>query len=119
MILSSKNESNFIMSDQDILKAKIGSLYDYKKYNIDEDNTDDDPNFAYQTQLLESKRDLRQFCANRGSNTQNINYENYELLADVENNNNKISKLKNVIKNLIKYEPEKQQIKEKHTILNK
>ena len=119
MILSSKNESNFIMSEQDILKAKIGSLYDYKKYNIDEDKTDNDPNFAYQKQLLESKRDLRQFCANRGSNTQNVNYENYELLADVENNNNKIGKLKNVIKNLMKYEPDKKQIQEKYAILNK
>ena len=119
MILSSKNESNFIMSEQDILKAKLGSLYDYKKYNIDEDETDNDPNFAYQKQLLESKRDLRQFCANRGSNTQNINYENYELLADVENNNNKIGKLKNVIKNLMKYEPDKKQIQEKYAILNK
>ena len=119
MILSSKNESNFIMSEQDILKAKLGSLYDYKKYNIDEDETDNDPNFAYQKQLLESKRDLRQFCANRGSNTQNVNYENYELLADVENNNNKIGKLKNVIKNLMKYEPDKKQIQEKYAILNK
>ena len=119
MILSSKNESNFIMSEQDILKAKLGSLYDYKKYSIDEDDTDNDPNFAFQKQLLESKRDLRQFCANRGSNTQNINYENYELLADVENNNNKINKLKNVIKNLMKYEPEKKQIQEKYAILNK
>ena len=119
MILSSKNESNFIMSEQDILKAKLGSLYDYKKYNIDEDETDNDPNFAYQKQLLESKRDLRQFCANRGSNTQNVNYENYELLADVENNNNKIGKLKNVIKNLMKYEPDKKQIQEKYAIFNK
>lgn len=119
MILTDKNESNFIMSEQDILKSKIGSLYDYKIYNIDENNTDNDPNFAYQKQILESKRELRQFCANRGSNTQNINYENYELLADVENNNDKISKLKNVIKNLMKYEPEKEQIQEKHAILNK
>ena len=119
MLLSSKNESNFIMSEQDILKSKIGSLYDYKNNNIDEDETDNDPNFAYQKQLLESKRDLRQFCANRGSNTQNVNYENYELLADVENNNNKIGKLKNVITNLLKYEPEKQKIQEKYAILNK
>ena len=37
MLLSSKNESNFIMSEQDILKSKIGSLYDYKNNNIDED----------------------------------------------------------------------------------
>jgi len=119
MLLSIKNDSNFIMSVHDILKAKIGSLYDYEQQNLNKDETENDPNFAYQTQLLESTRDLRQFCANRGSNTQNINYENYELLADVENNNNKIGKLKNVIKNLMKYEPAQNQIQTKHAILNK
>ena len=57
--------------------------------------------------LLIRKDRLRQFCANRGSNTQNINYDNYELLSSVENNSQKIDKLKNVIQNLMVYEPER------------
>jgi hypothetical protein len=107
------------MSDQDMLKSKIGSVYEYIKTNSLNSTTDDDPNFAYQKQILDNKGKLRQFCANRGSNTQNINYDNYELLADVEQNNDKINKLKNIIKNLMAYEPDKMRIQEKYAILNK
>ena len=107
------------MSDQDILKCKIGSLYDYITTNAGNSQTDDDPNFAYQKQIMDSKAQLRQFCANRGSNTQNINYENYDLLSNVETNNDKIDKLTNIIKNLMSYEPERMNIQEKYAILNK
>ena len=117
--LNNKDTNSFVMSDQDIIKSKIGNIYDYINTNTNNDTLDDDPNFAYQKQIMESKGKLRQFCANRGSNTQNINYDNYELLADVENNNDKINKLKNIIKNLMSYEPDKMKIQEKYEILNK
>ena len=115
---TNKKHTNFIMSNQDILKAKIGSLYDFKNNNNNEKEIDNDPNFAYQKQILNSKKELRQFCASRGSNTQNINYENYDLLASVEKNEDKIGKLSNVIKNLMAYEPEKEQIKNKYPLFN-
>ena len=115
---TNKKHTNFIMSNQDILKAKIGSLYDFKNNNNNEKEIDNDPNFAYQKQILNSKKELRQFCANRGSNTQNVNYENYELLSNVEKNEDKIDKLSNVIKNLMAYEPEKEQIKNKYPLFN-
>ena len=47
-----------------------------------------------------------------------MNYDNYELLADVENNDDKISKLKNVITSLMEYEPERMNIQDKYPILN-
>jgi hypothetical protein len=116
----SSNKSNFVMSYQDIIKAKIGSLYDYLNSTINDDlETDDDPNFAFQKQIIETKGKLKQFCANRGSNTQNIQYDNYELLANVENNNDKIIKLKNIINNLMLYEPERMNIQDKYSILQK
>ena len=118
-LITSKDTTNFVMSDQDILKCKIGSLYDYITTNAGNSQTDDDPNFAYQKQIMDSKAQLRQFCANRGSNTQNINYENYDLLSNVETNNDKIDKLTNIIKNLMSYEPERMNIQEKYAILNK
>ena len=117
--ITSKDTSHFVMSDQDILKCKIGSVYEYINTNSLNSTTDDDPNFAYQKQILDNKGKLRQFCANRGSNTQNINYDNYALLADVEQNTDKINKLKNIIKNLMAYEPERMRIQEKYAILNK
>ena len=119
MSISSSDTNNFIMSDQDILKCKIGSIYDYLLVNSINESTDNDPNFAHQKEILESKRKLRQFCLDRGSTTQNINYENYDLLSNVEGNDDKISKLTNIIKNLMAYEPERMKIQEKYNILNK
>ena len=113
-------QPNFLLSNTDILKCKIGSLYDFiavNKYTTDNDN-DNDINFAYQKQVMETEKELRQFCINRGSNTQNINYDNYELLGNVENNNGKIVKLKSIIANLMTYEPDKASLQEKYPILN-
>jgi len=117
---SDKWSTNFVMSDQDIIKCKIGSIFEYiTNTSNHQNNNDDDPNFAYHKEIIDSKNRLRQFCANRGSNTQNVNYDNYELLSNVENNSQKINKLKNVIQNLMVYEPEKDRVEEKYSILNK
>jgi hypothetical protein len=129
MILAQKSKSsdgssggssnNFVMSYQDIMQAKIGSISDYTmNHSNDDDSTDNDTNFAYQKQVIESKSKLVQFCNDRSSNTNNMNYDNYELLADVENNDDKISKLKNVITSLMEYEPERMNIQDKYPILN-
>ena len=115
---NTNHSNNFVMSYQDIMKAKIGSINTYLLNNLSNDATDDDPNFAYQKQIIETKAKLVQFCNDRSSNTNNINYDNYELLADVENNDDKISKLKNVITSLMEYEPERMNIQDKYTVLN-
>jgi hypothetical protein len=116
---NTKNKTNnFIMSYQDIIKAKIGSLKIYLINHLTEDSIDDDPNFAYQKQIIETKSKLVQFCNDRSANTNNTNYDNYQLLSDVEINDDKISKLKNVITSLMQYEPERMQIQDKYAILN-
>jgi accessory colonization factor AcfC len=45
------------------------------------------------------------------------NYENYDLLSSVDKNNTKIEKLKNIVKNLLAYEPNSSSIKEKYPII--
>ena len=112
------NENNFLLANKDIIQCKIGSLYDFLIAIEADDKTDEDTNYAFQKQLLKSKADLRQFCSTRNANTNNTNYDNYELLGDVENNNDKILKLKNVINNLMAYEPDRENLQDKHPILN-
>ena len=102
--LSQDISGDFIMSNQNIIKCKVGSLYSYlKNANIDETN-DDDPNFAYQKQVIETQGKLREFCAKRSASTGFINSDNYELLASVEKNNDTINKLQNIVDNLKTYE---------------
>ena len=114
--ITPESSENFVMSDSDIIKAKVGSDYEFN-IKVQEDNeTDDDPNFAYQKQLLESKKKLREFCKSRNSGAgENINsVNNYELIANVEENKEKINSLKSILNSLIKYEPNKDAILEKY-----
>jgi hypothetical protein len=108
---------DFVMSDQDIIKCKIGSIYEYLSMTDADDPNDDDPNFAYQKQIIESQAKLRNFCATRSVTYGSNNYDNYDLLASVDNNNDKIKQLKEIINNLISYEPTGSAIKEKYPII--
>ena len=108
--------TQFIMSDLDIIKCKIGSIYDYMTIINDNDTTDDDPNFAYQKQIIENKSKLVNFCANRNNISDN-NYDNYDLLANVDKNNDKIKNLKNIINDLLIYEPDNMLIKQNNPII--
>jgi len=109
---------NFVMSDKDIINSKIGSIYDYILNINNDDSNDDDPNFAYHKQIIENQSRLKSFCKNRGLTTASTNYDNYDLLSNVDQNNDKIDKLKNIINNLISYEPDSNRIKEKYPIIN-
>ena len=114
---TNKNTNNFILSYQDIMKSKLGSIHMYVLNHLSDDATDNDTNFAYQKQIIESKTKLVQFCNDRNFNS-NTNHDNYEVLAEVEDNDDKISKLKNVIKSLMEYEPERMNIQDKFPIIN-
>jgi hypothetical protein len=117
MQIVSGTSSDFVMSDQDIIKCKTGSLYDYLNTIAFDDITDEDPNFAYQKQIIQSQADLRKFCSNRGSVSANNKYDNYDLLSTVEKNNDQIANLQNIAKNLLVYEPNKARIIEKYPII--
>jgi len=110
------NSGEFVMSDQDIILSKTGNINDYLQTINAIDAADEDPNIAHQKQIMQTRANLLQFCANRNSTTSS-NYDNYDLLASVEQNDNKITQLKSVINNLISYEPDKARIQEKYPIL--
>jgi len=117
--ITSEESSNFVMSDQDVIICKIGSIHEYLVITNASDANDDDPNFAYHKQLIENTEQLRQFCANKNSITgETSNYDNYDTLSSVDKNKNKISKLKSVINNLLSYEADSSQIKEKYPIIS-
>lgn len=120
--ITPESSADFVMSDKDIIMAKIGSTQEYNKRTSTEDADDEDPNFAHQKQLLENKKKLRDFCKSRNASAgNNINtVDNYELKANVEENQSKIDELKSILTSLVKYEPEKGTILEKYPgILNK
>ena len=115
--ITSSDNSNFVMSDQDIITCKIGSIFDYLTISNANDANDDDPNFAYHKQLIENTQELREFCANKNS-VSNNNYDNYDTLTKVDKNDFKIGKLKKIINNLLSYEPHSDVIKEKYPIIS-
>ncbi len=111
------NTNEFVMSDQDIIKSKNGNIQTYINNQLIVNDADDDPNIAYQKQIIETRANMKQYCTNRNIISSN-NYNNYDLLANVEKNDDKIIKLKNIANKLITYEPNKQQMLDKYTILN-
>jgi len=106
----------FVMSDQDIILSKTGNIKTYLEASESSDAADNDPNIAYQKQILETRAKLKNFCSNRNTTTSS-NYDNYDLLASVEQNEEKIGKMKDIINNIITYEPDKARIIEKHPII--
>ena len=116
-LINATDSSNFVMSDQDIITCKIGSIYDYLSIANANDANDDDPNFAYHKQLIENTQELREFCAQKNI-VSNNNYDNYDALTNVDKNDVKISKLKKIINNLLSYEPNSNIIKAKYPIIS-
>jgi hypothetical protein len=115
--LNLENKEAFVMSDQDIINAKVGNIDKYLAAVNENEASDDDPNIAYQKQLFDTRAKLKQFCATRNSTT-NTNVDNYELLASVEENTDKINQLKSIVQNIIKYEPDKTNIINQYPILS-
>jgi hypothetical protein len=113
---NSNEYKEFVMSDMDILRSKIGDTSVYQKNQSLNDTTDDDTNIAYQKMILQTRSDLKSFCANRSS-VNNTDFDNYDLLSQVESNSDKITNLKDIINNLIIYEPDKARIIEKYPII--
>jgi hypothetical protein len=118
-IISSETNSNFVLSDQDIIKCKTGNIDEFLVKDSADDETDDDPNFAYQKQVIENQKKLREFCSKRNVVSGDNNYQNYDLLSSVDKNEDKITKLKNIVNNLLSYEPNSYNIKEKYPIISK
>ena len=97
------------LTDRNIIKSKLGIFT--KSGLIEEDALDNDINIAYQRQQIEDKKRLRNFCAKRGIQT-DANFRNFELDKVIDDNDRKIQDLENVIKQLIKFDPDNKQIQE-------
>jgi hypothetical protein len=97
------------LTDRHILKSKMGIFT--KSGLLEEAALDNDVNIAYQRQQLMDKKRLREFCQKRGIQT-DVNYRNYEMDKIILENENKIKKLDNVIKELIKFDPDNKKIQE-------
>jgi hypothetical protein len=113
--------NEFVMSDQDIFKSKIGNIEKYLNNLKIDDKNDNDTNIAYQKMILSTRADLKKFCANRGSSAIGSNgvFDNYDLLAQVESNESKINNLKDIMNDLLIYEPDKARFVEKYPIIQK
>lgn len=109
----------FVMSIRDIIQSKTGSISEYLRLVDADDSIDEDPNIAYQKQLFETRAKLKDFCNNRYSTTAgSTNYENWNLYSGIEGNENKITNMKNVINNLLKYEPDRQRFLDNYPIIS-
>ena len=95
--------------DSAIIKSKLG-IYT-KQGLLDDEGLDDDINMAFQRQMLLDKQRLRNFCSTRGFRT-DVNYKNYKVLSQIEENNKNIDKLNSIIKNLISFNPDQKAIQE-------
>jgi hypothetical protein len=109
---SSSASNNNVMTDLDVIKAKTGADIS-KQINVSDPLLADNIDVNAVSTLLkyESNGELRSFCKNKGY-LNNANYENYELLNNLEVQASKISKLNNVINGLISTDPDKMKIQE-------
>lgn len=97
------------LTERTIMRTKLGITPGQSL--MEEEALDDDVNMAYQRQLLEDKKRLRDFCAARALRT-DVNYKNYDVLRSIDDNAAKIEKLNQAVKDLISFDPDQRNIKE-------
>ena len=100
------NKPVFLMNDKEIIKAKTGvdlSIMEAESRN----SLDDDVNYANMRQILENKKKLRAFCANRTlvDPNKSTNYRDFELEDQISANNDKLIDMKKIISTMLKYSP--------------
>jgi hypothetical protein len=97
------------LTERTIIQTKLGIIPGQSI--LEEETLDDDVNMAYQRQLLEDKKRLRDFCASRSLRT-DANYKNFDVLRTIDDNAAKIDKINQSIKDLISFDPDQRVIKE-------
>jgi hypothetical protein len=97
------------LTEKTIIQTKLGITPGQGQ--LEEESLDDDVNMAYQRQILEDKKRLREFCASRALRT-DANYKNYDVLRSIDDNATKIEKLTSAIQDLISFDPDQRAIKE-------
>lgn len=115
-IESINKNSNFLLNDADVIRNKIGFI-NVLLLGDNNDQYDQDVSFAFHKQTLENQKKLRDFCSKRNETAGEKLYDNYDLLSNVEQNTEKIGLLKDVLDNLIKYDPDRLEIQEQFPAL--
>lgn len=101
------------LTERTIINTKVGSSVAAAgtlAADVDE-QLDNDVNMAYQRQMLADKVRLRQFCAKRGFGTKADN-KNFELMREIDQNNEKIEQLNRAIVDLVSFDADKRQIQD-------
>lgn len=101
------------LTERTIISTKVGSsVAAVGTLASDVDNQlDNDVNMAYQRQMLADKTRLRQFCAKRGFGTK-ATHKNYQLMQEIDKNNDKIEQLNKAIVDLVAFDANKRQIQD-------
>ena len=97
----------FIINDKDIIKAKCGVDITISEADAG-DSLDDDVNYANMRQILENKKKLREFCANRTlvDPNKSTNYRDFELEDQIAANTDKLLDMKKIVSTMLKYDPD-------------
>lgn len=108
----------FLMNDKDIIKAKSGVDMTIREAETG-DSLDDDVNYANMRQILENKKKLRAFCANRTlvDPNKSTNYRDFELEDQINVNNNKLVDMKKIVSTMLKYDPDSKNITQSGKLL--
>jgi hypothetical protein len=97
----------FIINDKDIIKAKCGVDLTISEADAG-DSLDDDINYANMRQILENKKKLREFCANRTlvDPNKSTNYRDFKLEDQIAANTDKLLDMKKIVSTMLKYDPD-------------
>jgi hypothetical protein len=103
--------NKIIMNDVDIIKAKTGANLANLIGVADPLLTDVSIDVIDNLIKFESEAKLRDFCANKGYVNQ-VKYQNYELLNQISDQENKLLQLNTVLNDLVKLDPVRSQLQE-------
>jgi hypothetical protein len=109
--------NSFLLNDINVIECKTGVnlIEDNDDYGSEE-NRDQDISYAYMKSIVQNKAKLREFCRERGLGNAH-EFENYEMINNIQAQEAKIDELQGVIKDLMKYEPEKKVIQEEMLLM--
>lgn len=115
---SLETADNFVLNDIKIIELKSG-------VNLIEDNDtfgskndkEEDLSYMYMKSIIQNKTKLREFCKNRGIGNAH-DFENYNMMNNIRNQENQISDLRDIIKNLLRYDPDKHKIQDELLLMD-
>lgn len=109
---------NFMLNDIKIIELKTGVnlIEDNDSFGSEQDK-EEDLNYMYMKSIIQNKTKLREFCKNRGVGHA-YNFENYDMLNNIRNQEHQINELNGIIKNLLRHDPDKHKIQDELFLVN-